>query len=191
MAQVWSTFLRLQPGVTTPERASLGPPTRRGQLEQVGESIAAEVGTLRVGFVGGTYPADRVRCSIWTPDNGIELGRIDVPLVIAVPLPVNISVFALAPPAELVQLVATVSTSVDAAASWGPTQSEFVAVAGVYVLEPWCQAVTVHNPDSRGEWLDAAGASLQEFSLYRPRPRLASAVRVLTEDSTVTQHYAT
>lgn len=194
MAQVWTTFVDLIPTVGSPVlpigRASLGPFTRGGPLQQVGESVPSCIGTIRIGFAGEEYPPTRIRADISTPDNGIWLQGIDCPLVIALPLPVNITLRPLTVPLANIRMVVASSEDVDAATDWGPIQSEFLLTGTDYPLMPWCQAVTIHNPDSRGEWFDAAAVSLGEFNGYRPRPRQAVTVRAITEDTLITQHFA-
>lgn len=206
MAHVWSTFLRLVSGNGVDQsprleaRASLGSLTRPKVLKQVGESLCSGVGTLRVGFPGNIYWSEPlVRCSISTPDNGIQLENIDVPLTVAVPLPVNIRVFLVGelPINNTIELVASASIDVDSACDWGPTRTDSVIAwagagspVGTILLEPWCQAVTLHAPLITGDWLDAGFVSLGAFDGYRPRPRAAVAVGP-SAPTLITQHYAT
>lgn len=192
MAEVWSTPLELDAGTVGPVRAYVGPPDRPAELEQVSENVAARIGTLRVGFVGTTYSGLQVvRANLRLPDNGTLVRGIDVPLVMNVPLPIHVEVYALAPLAARLQLVVTAAEEVQSDADWGATQSQFVGLAGVYALEPWCQAVTVHDAGATGTWLDAAAAAIGTFTGFRPRPRLAVSVQIGVAASMVTQHFTT
>jgi len=195
VAQVWSTHLTLQAGGTSPARASLGPRTRRGQHdhEQIGEDLPAIVGTLRVGFPGSVYPDVRVRCDVWLPDSGTAIERIDVPLAGSFALPVNLFVYALTNPPDDVRVLVQANELIDANERFGLTQSEFVAApAGPVPLEPWAEAVTLHDPAAVGEWLDSGGGSLGLFGgKDTVRPREAHSFNVTAADTVWTQHFST
>lgn len=195
MAQVWSTFLDFPAGSTTMQRASLGPSTRPGpgHLEQVGESVPAVVGTVRVGFAGGEYPAELFRCDLSLPDQGTLIEGIDVPLVVAVPLAGQVFVRPLTAPAVGLRMCVSASELQELHSRAGATRTDPVpgggAAGGVVLLAPWCEAVSLHDPAAIGEWIDAAAASLGFFNGYAPRPR--QAVSVATDQpSLLTQHYS-
>lgn len=206
MAQVWSTFLRLSGGIAgeaAPKleaRASLGPMTRPGILEQRGESIAAFVGTLRVGFVGRTYDnSPPIRCDISTPDNGLLIASIDVPFVMSVELPVNIRVFPIVSLADgvLIELVGSAALEPINEHAFGATRTDAVVgawvagAANTVLLEPWCEAVTLHTPAATGSWLDETFAAIGTFSgasspVVRPRQAVAVGPSAAT---LITQHF--
>lgn len=206
MAEVWSTPLVIQPDDISPHQVWVGPPDRAyspGDVSKLSDERAARVGTLRVGYLYGSYSDVLVRCHIGLPDNGIVLQNVDVPLVAGVPLPVGLTIFATAEPTQTLNLVCSAYVDVDAAADWGPTKSEQTLggynteapnLALTVPLEPWCEAVTLHNPTPvTGIWLDPVLTPLDTFQGYRPRPRAATRVAITTAGGPylITQHYAT
>lgn len=193
MANVWSTNIVLPAGSTASKQAWVGPPERKGASEQVSESVPALVGTLRVGYLGNMYSptALPVRCDVGLPDNGIVLAGVDLPLVLTVPLPAHLTVYALEAQPQDLQLVASAFGDVDSSSSWGATQSVSALAAAVIPLMPWCQAVSLHDVAATATWQDALGAAIGVFSGYRPRPRRAVSILVGGTATMVTQHFST
>lgn len=193
MADVWSTNLVLPAGSTAPQQLWVGPPERGEPLEQVSESVPAVVGTLRVGYLGNMYSPTALPCraDVGLPDNGIQLVGIDLPLVLTIPLPAHVSVYALAAPSIPLQVVASAFTDVDSSSAWGATQSVFALAAATVPLMPWCQGVSLHDPAATATWLDVAATAIGVFNGYRPRPRRAVSLLVGATNTMVTQHFTT
>lgn len=173
-------------GETRTQRQLVGPLV--GQA-QGGNAGPAPVGSLRVAYRGAHDGA--VSCTLVLPDGRLELDGLDLPLELAVELPVRLELTPTAALGGPVTVVATV-TETRPHETWGATRTVLVE-AGTPVPVPWwARAVTVVDSAAAGEWQDAAGAPIGSISPEVPRVRPASAEQLdVTATSLVVFHATT
>jgi len=146
---------------------------------EVGTGKRIQYGNVRCGFSGDEQAAENFTGWIILPDNGTEIGPIDLPFELTVPLPCRVRVRPDADPGADRIVVATVSIP-PGKHRWAATRRVLVppfAVPAVAVPIPqWVHSLSVCEQDAAVSLFDATGALLCAITgpvWDVPRPRAA------------------
>lgn len=180
MADVWSHVFTFPAGSETPLPFELGPPDQTESGEWHGKEVSAVLGTLRLGFLE-RLPAVRFCARIILPDQGTELGPLDLPLLFPVELPIRFWVWPL--------VASDVDVKIEASAfrgccSAGTFQATYLleCAAGLNELPQWVIAALPML--GTGVWADAAGNPCGPIvsgeTWPSPRPRNAHYILTTT-----------
>jgi len=169
MSDRWRRNIRFHPGDTAARVADVGP-------SDPAADESAVFGSLRVGFAGvDVVPG-------WTAivriAEDLEVGPIDLPLLLGVELPARVRI---TPPAAGVaaetQVILSSTRWAPAAIAYGATWSQYVLLGTLIAIPQWVTAISILSPLTNATLRDSTGAILDIISGIRvPRPRAAVTV---------------
>ncbi len=167
-----------------PRRFLLGPASQDEAREWRGTGVSSLAGVVRLGFTeNGPLPAIRFFSSFRLPDNGNVVGPIDLPAIVPMELPCEVTIW---PESQLDQgqAAAVVLTAVDDSSWYGRFQATHTILlpdeAPLSVLLPlWVTGASLVDNAAVAHWRDAAdAANLGNFAgNANPRTRLAHYIR--------------
>lgn len=169
MSDRWRRNIRFHPGDTAARVADVGPSDPEADESAI-------FGSLRAGFAGiDIVPG-------WTAivriAEAVELGPIDLPLVMGIELPARVRI---TPPAAGVvdetQVILSSTRRAPSAIVDGATFSRLVLGGTIVAIPQWVTAISILSPATNATLRDSTGAILDIITGLRvPRPRAAVSV---------------
>lgn len=148
-----------------------------GNPAEVGTSREIRHGCLRVGFLGDQQSDVNFSGTVILPDNGTQIGPLDLPFELTAELPLRVEIKPDEAPTADRDVVASVSWPGAAKLRWGATRRILVPEGPAYVGIPqWVHSISVCEVDVAVTMFDALGNVL--CAVTGPiwdvaRPRLA------------------
>lgn len=173
MADRWNRVLDFVAGAAQPRPADVGPRDPSPQEPPL-------LGTLRIGFPGSAVIPDWT-AEIQLPAQLLTVGPLDLPLVVAIELPVRVLVYP--PPAGAVAdtgvTVSAIPNAIGCQADGG-TRAQVVLAAATVDVPQWVTGISVLSAGVSVDLLDAAAAVIDQVTGFRvPRPRQCVQVRAV------------
>ena len=172
MADRWNRFLDFAAAATQARVADVGPGDPPPESPPT-------LGTLRIGFRGAAAALTEWTALIELPAQGIELGPVDLPCVLAIELPVR--VYVRPPPTGAVAATsALVSATPDTPGNQadGATYTLQVPAATIVDVPQWVTTISVLSAGVAVDLLDTAAGVIDQVTGFRiPRPRQCVQVR--------------